>query len=81
MTRQPEKKEEKSTSEGTRTADRGECQRFTFRSLVANQKTLLSITAQRRPTIGGGPSSPREMAERAVECTRQIIFIWDPGGY
>lgn len=44
------------------------------------KQLLLSITA-RRLTTGGGAFSPREMAERAVECTRQIIFIWDPGGY
>lgn len=29
----------------------------------------------------GGACSLRGTAERAGECTRQIIFIWDPGGY
>lgn len=29
----------------------------------------------------GGARSLRGTAERAAECMRQIIFIWDPGGY
>lgn len=29
----------------------------------------------------GRPCSLRGKAERVAECTTQIIFIWDPGGY
>lgn len=42
-------------------------------SEIALHYTLLLTT--------GRPCSLRGKEERAAECTAQIIFIWDPGGY